>query len=85
MEGNPKFTYSRSYLIKIVVKNYEKSLVQNKFQNEHKNVRRRELVENFEAGRLLPEVKYFDLLYDVSDSNIIILKIGSRALIKMTN
>lgn len=47
------------------MKNYEMSIAQRQLIGEDKNVRRREQIENFEGSKMLPEVKYYFLLYDV--------------------
>ncbi len=48
------------------MKNYEISIAQRQLIGEDKNVRRREQIENFEGSKMLPEVKYYFLLYEVS-------------------
>jgi len=41
------------------------SIAQRQLISEQKNVKRREQIESFEGSKMLPEVKYYDLLYDV--------------------
>lgn len=52
-----------------IVKNYEISIAQRNLIGENKNVRRREQIESFEGSKMLPEVKYYFLLYESIDND----------------
>jgi len=50
---------------RLVVRDYEKKLYDLRHEGDKINIRRREIIENFYYGKLLPEVRFIDILYEV--------------------